>query len=313
MKKNKLMTLLAALATLAVLAGCAVDETTSPNGSGSGIVERVTYKPFASEHDDKFSLGDFDSPYLLLVEGYTNFVASNSSILLNNITNGVFKTDYQGGTYLGIAGFSFNAYTSFLSTNDTLTIQVNLVEANGTYTLSNQTVMSGLVVTEATNIYTWQDLQGMKHNLAGDYVLMNRITFPTRGSKGLPPEGFEPVGVSDARFTGSFAGNDHRIVNLSIDRSISFVGIWGVVSNANSVIENFVLDHSGISGADSVGAVVGSLSMGVVSNVGVVSSRSSNVSGTDYVGGLVGIISSFNGPGRGWLVLILQKFLALIM
>ncbi len=286
------------LGVLLTLAGCAVDETTSPSGSGPSIVERVTYKPFAESHTNKFSLGDFDSPYLLLLEGYTNFVASNSSILLNNITHEVVKTNYQGGVYVGIDKFSFGNYTSFLSTNDTLTIKVNLLTTNKTYTLSNETIAMNLTVTKATNLYTWQDLQGMKHNLNGDYMLRTNITFPDRGSEGLAAAGLEPVGNGANRFTGSFAGGGHTIANLSIDRgSTDNVGIWGFVESAGIVIKDFVVDHSGIKGADRVGAVVGNLVDAVVNNVGVVSSKNSNVSGNNDVGGLVGSINSSSSAG----------------
>ena len=251
------------------------------------IIQPVTYKPFADDHNNKFSLGDFDSPYLVRLNDYTNFVASNSSILLNNVSHEVTKTDYQGSTYLGIAGFSFSDYANFLSTNAILTIQVNLVASDGSV-ITNKTIAGGLMVTKATNLYTWQDLQGMQHNLAGGYQLMNDITFPDKDSEGLPPEGFDPVGDNGARFTGSFAGNNHRIVNLSIERSINFVGIWGYVNNANSVIKDFVVNHAGIRGNSSVGGVVGLLNSGMVSNVGVVSSLNSNISGIGNVGGLVG-------------------------
>ena len=292
-----MMTLLAALTILAVLAGCAADETTAPIGSGgsggSTTIEGVVYKPFASGHADKFSLGDFDSPYLVRLDDYTNFVASNSSVLLNNTAHEVTKTDYQGGVYLGIADFSFSDYTSFIGTNAGLTIKVNLVEANGSV-ITNETIASNLVVTEAASIYTWQDLQGMKHNLNGDYVLRNSITFPDKGREGLPPEGFEPVGDNSIRdgsnrFTGSFAGNNHRIANFSIERPTrDGVGIWGSVSNINKVIENFVVDHAGIKGNDTVGGVAGRLGKGIIRNVGVVSSQGMSVSGNFDVGGLLG-------------------------
>ena len=306
MKKNKITTLLATLTISAVLAGCAVDGITTitpPPPQPETIIQAVTYKPFADDHNNKFSLGDFDSPYLLRVpSGFTNFVASNSSILLNDITNEVVKTDYQGGVYLGIAGFSFSDYTDFISTNAILTIQVNLVEANGTYTLSNETIASALMVTKATNLYTWQDLQGMQHNLAGGYQLMNDITFPDKDSEGLPPEGFDPVGDDNAgnNFTGSFNGNEHTITNLSIERPTrNLVGIWGLVNDGNSVIKDFVLDHAGIRGDNSVGGVVGLLQSGMVSNVGVVSSQDRSVSGT---GGRVGGLAGFNfGTVNGYV------------
>ena len=116
---------------------------------------------------------------------------------------------------------------------------------------------------------------------------MNDITFPDRGSQGLPMEGFDPVGT----LTGSFAGNNHTIVNLSIERPTrSNVGMWVGVNNANSVIKDFVLDHAGIRGNDYVGAVAGELNSGMISNVGVVSSRNRRVSGDsgNSIGGLVG-------------------------
>ncbi len=288
------------LATLLFLAGCAADETINPNasvsgngsgsGSGSGPVERFTYKPFASGHGNKFSLGDFDSPYLVRV-GDDRFVLAGSQIILNNVTNEITKTDYQGGTYVGIASFGFNDYTNFISTNATLTIKVSLVASDGTYTLSNETVAMNLTVTKATNLYTWQDLQGMKHDLTADYSLRNDVNFPDKGNEGLGAAGFEPVGDNSAgnRFTGSFAGGGYGITNLSIDRErMNNVGIWGVVEDGNSVIKDFVLDHGGIVGTNNVGGVVGELRSGMVSNVGVLSSRNMRVSGNAEVGGLVG-------------------------
>ena len=192
MKKNKITTLLAtplaALTTLAVLAGCAVDGITTttpppPPTQPVPILAGVNYKPFASGHADKFSLGDFDSPYLVRLDDYTNFVASNSSILLNSVSNQVTKTDYQSGVYLGIAGFSFSDYTNFLSANPEVNMIVNLVEANGSVIVSGA-ITNSLAVTPFTEIYTWQDLQGMKHNLAGDYMLMTNVTFPMGAARG---------------------------------------------------------------------------------------------------------------------------------
>ena len=291
---------------LSILMGCAIDEPTSFVGSDTSpsaptanpnepvpVIAGVAYKPFASGHDDKFSLGDFDSPYLVRLDDYTNFVASNSSILLNDVPHEVTKTDYQGGVYLGIAGFSFSDYTSFIDNNTEVNIIVNLVEANGSL-ITNGAITNSLLITPFTEIYTWQDLQGMKHGLSGEYELMNDVTFPDGGSEGLAMEGFEPVGNNSAgdgsdNFTGSFAGGGHTIA-ISIERPTrDRVGIWGFVSDANSVIKDFVVDHGGISGADDVGGVVGRLNSGMVSNVGVVSSQNRRVSGTGSdVGGLVG-------------------------
>ncbi len=252
----------------------------------------TVYKPFAGGHDDKFSLGDFDSPYLVQLDNYADFVADRSSIFLNGYSYEVAKVDYAGNTYVGVAGFAFNDYASFTSTNAELTIEMNLVAADGTYIASNETIASGLMVTGATNLYTWQDLQGMKHDLAADYSLKNDVTFPDKGNEGLAAAGFEPVGSSSSRFTGSFAGGGHTIANLSIERgSVNNVGMWGVVHDAGSVIKDFVVDHAGIRGNNSVAAVVAQLRSGMVSNVGVVSSAGSDVAGRGFVGGLVAVNS----------------------
>ena len=322
--KNKVMktTLLAVTILLWVLAGCAAVEITSlaglsenrndpsanpndpnnPNApninnpSPSGpvpippepIIAGVAYKPFASGHGNKFSLGDFDSPYLVRLDDYTNFVASNSSILLNDAPHEITKTSYQGNTYVGIAGFDFNDYSTFTGNNNALTIKVSLSTTNGS-AITNGAVASGLMVTAPTRIYTWQDLQGMKHDLAGEYELRSDITFPAKGSEGLAMEGFEPVGDDSDHFTGSFDGNERSIVNLSIDRpGRDGIGIWGYVNGADSVIEDFVVDHAGIRGDDNVGSVVGQLNAGIVTNVGMMSSGDMPVSGNEDVGGLVG-------------------------
>ncbi len=250
----------------------------------------ATYKPFATGHNDKFSLGDFDSLYLVRVDD-DRFATAGSRIILNNVTNEITKTDYQDSTYVGLKNFSFNDYTALRGTGATLTIKMNLVAADGTYIASNQTIASGLMVTSTTDIHTWQDLQGMKHNLAGEYQLRNDITFPDKGNEGLPMEGFDPVGDSSANaFTGRFNGNGRTITDLSIDRgSRNNVGIWGYVDNPNSVIKDFVVDHAGIRGWNGVGAVVGYLAAGTVNNVGVVSSQSNDVTGNANVGGLLGV------------------------
>ncbi len=267
---------------------------TAPSVVTAGASIDTTYKPFASGHNGKFSLGDFDSPYLVRLNDDTNFAAAQSMIFLNDVPYGVTETKYQGDTYVGIDGFGFGDYTTFinalLSSSATLTIKVNLRAADGTYIASNETIASGLTVTAATDIYTWQDLQGMEHDIGASYRLRSDITFPARGSEGLDAAGFEPVGdESKNRFTGSFNGDGHRITGLSIERgSRNNVGIWGYVDDGNSVIENFVVDHGGIRGGERVGSVVGELENGTVNNVRMVSGVSNDVSGTTYVGGLVG-------------------------
>ncbi len=328
-------------------------------------LKKIIYKPFARKHGDKFSLGDFDSPYLVWVSAvYADFVVSNSNVFLNETPQRVAKTNYQGSTYLGIAGFGFIDYANLANDTSDLTIRIELIRADRSVVAVETLV--GLEVTKAHEIHTWMDLQGMKHNLNGEYELLDDIAFPSADREGLAPWGFEPVGSSNDQFTGSFAGNRHRIANLFISRDEamdendlmespqssqsptpagptgptgpaaggdtneeflaglegmgflilnddvrpldrcldvdnldddlvasgedykSFVGIWGAVGDANSVIKDFIVDHVGIRGKNSVGAVVGWLQHGMVSNVGMVSSRNMRVAGNNKLGGLVG-------------------------
>ena len=274
-----------------ISAGPLFPTPSTPSTTRAVSSAKAIYKPFASEHNDKFSLGDFDSLYLIeLPSELTNFVASSSSILLNGESYEVTKSNYQGNIYVSLTRFSFNDYIRFVSNNTKLDIQLNLMGIDGVQLTTNEMIASDLAVTGFTNIYTWQDLQGMKHALNGKYVLRNDIDFPARGSEGLEVVGFEPIGNYDNPFTGSFAGNHHRIDNLSIARfEEDYVGMWGYVNSANSVIKDFVLNHIGIDGGNSVGGVVGGLSAGMVSNVGMISTRGASVVGSGaIVGGLVG-------------------------
>ncbi len=274
-----------------ISAGPSFPTPSAPSTTGAVSSAKAIYKPFASEHNDKFSLGDFDSLYLIELLGeLANFVASNSSILLNGESYEVTKSNYQGNIYVSLTNFSFYDYIRFVSNNTKLDIQLNLMGVDGVQLTTNEMIASDLAVTGFTNIYTWQDLQGMKHALDGKYVLRNDIDFPARGSEGLEVVGFEPIGNYDNPFTGSFAGNHHRIDNLSIARfEEDYVGMWGYVNSPNSVIKDFVLNHIGIDGGTSVGGVVGGLSAGMVSNVGMISTRGASVVGSGaIVGGLVG-------------------------
>ncbi len=259
---------------------------------------KVTYKPFALGHNDKFSLGDFDSPYLIQIEEFD--FSTNGTIVLGGEDYPLVKTNYGGAAYLGISGFSFSNYLRFSTNevNDEALLTIVFHATDGTITTSME--LGKVSVSAPTDIYTWMDLQGMKHDLAARYVLRTNITFPDKGSKGLGAAGFEPVGdgeinsltgvVTGDPFTGSFAGGGHRIANLSIDRDDrDKVGIWGVVDGADSVIKDFVLDHGGIAGDWNVGGVVGYLATGMVSNIGVVSSQRMSVAGAgSEIGGLVG-------------------------
>jgi len=178
-------------------------------------------------------------------------------------------------------------------------------------------------------ICTCDDLNKIRLDLTGNYVLMNDI-----GCDVAPyntGEGFVPVGDAsnppDSFFSGSLDGRGYNITDLMIYRSsISYVGLFGYTSG--STISNVNLINVNITGADYVGGLVGygnnitnCSTSGIVTGIddyvgGLVgyvgdasyltinSSSSANVTGDSYVGGLIGYSSgaTLNSYATGYVV-----------
>ncbi|MEA4832202.1 MAG: hypothetical protein VB118_06265 [Oscillospiraceae bacterium] len=75
-----------------------------------------------------------------------------------------------------------------------------------------------------TAIYTLDDLETVRQNLSGSYIMMNDINIPDSeyAPGGRYENGFLPIGNSekiDEGFKGIFDGNGHTIFNLKIDGS----------------------------------------------------------------------------------------------
>ncbi|AFJ03007.1 Large exoproteins involved in heme utilization or adhesion [Methylophaga frappieri] len=165
-----------------------------------------------------------------------------------------------------------------------------------------------------TVIQNVDQLQAMQNNLAGRYALGNDIdaSGTVNWHNGV---GFDPVGETFTnRFTGSFDGLGNEISGLTINRStMNYVGLFGYTSPGTN-ISNIGLTNADITGASSVGALVGvnggtinnSYASGTVSGtstaVGALAGRSNGtisnsyatgtVSGLGAVGGLVGVNST---------------------
>ena len=71
-------------------------------------------------------------------------------------------------------------------------------------------------------VYTKDDLENIKLDMAGSYILMNDIIFEDSdykkgGSFYNSGKGWEPIGTTDTPFTGIFDGNGYVIKNLYIN------------------------------------------------------------------------------------------------
>jgi hypothetical protein len=149
----------------------------------------------------------------------------------------------------------------------------------------------------AVEIRDWHDLDAVRDNLSGSYVLMNDLDATTAGYVELASEaanggkGWEPIGIyqsegSFAPFTGTFDGQGYEIRDFFINRpDEDGVGLFGtVVGDEGGIINNVgVVNAHVIGGYMNVGGLAG-LNSGNISN----SYCTGNVTADLYVGGLVG-------------------------
>lgn len=160
----------------------------------------------------------------------------------------------------------------------TLYYVVEAVQANG-------------VEIEANVIETADDLVALSNRVSGGDDCANKVITLAEDIDMSGVE-FNPIGTSDNMFCGIFNGNGHTIRNLTVNKQINGVGLFGYV-HGNAVIRDLTVENASISGIDNVGAVVGNLMISkdysklqsVVYNVNVVDSV---VSGGHYVGGIAG-------------------------
>ena len=178
---------------------------------------------------------------------------------------------------------------------------------------------------EVEEIRDWYDLDAVRDDLGGSYLLMNDLDSTVAGYVELASKtandrkGWEPIGTSSDGFTGSFNGQGHEIRDLFINRpGQGYVGLFARVSwihpsENGGLIENIGVVQADVTGGAVVGVLVGH-NGGIVNNSysicsvagdgwfvgglvgyddgGLVSNSycSGNVTGTYHVGGLVGRI-----------------------
>jgi len=146
-----------------------------------------------------------------------------------------------------------------------------------------------------TGIYTPQDLNNMRNNLSGNYILMNDIDLADWGT---PSNGnWTPIGryISDnpsEAFSGIFDGNSYVVKNLTIAGSAgSYAGLFGFIYN--STITNVGLVNTNISVLSLqtfAGGIAGDVRTSIINNcfnTGNISGSSTSSWYSD-VGGIAG-------------------------
>ena len=139
-----------------------------------------------------------------------------------------------------------------------------------------------------------EDCRTCKINWMEDYTLENDIEFPEPNTKGFVK--FTPIGSTATPFTGTLDGNNKKVSKLYIKHDANNnVGLFGYVkakTKDSVVVKDLRLEDPMVtSKKDSVGALIGWIQTGTVSNVHVRGDKGA-VSGNDNVGGLVGYNSA---------------------
>ncbi|MBT2680147.1 hypothetical protein J7E38_14120 [Bacillus sp. ISL-35] len=135
----------------------------------------------------------------------------------------------------------------------------------------------------ASNPYlvsTPSDLNAVRNNLTAHYQLVNDIDMSSWGN-------FNSIGNSTTTFfKGSFDGNGFKILNLTINESSVYVGLFGYINYGTVTIKNLGIENCNINSNtyNYVGAIVGYLSKGNIQNC----YSTGQINGQYGVGGLVG-------------------------
>ena len=88
-----------------------------------------------------------------------------------------------------------------------------------------------------TGIYTIKELDNIRNNLNGKYILMNDLTFSDNdfSDTGAYKGGWVPIGDYQKPFCGEFDGNGYTINNLILNTESKYVGLFGEANNPNTI------------------------------------------------------------------------------
>lgn len=161
---------------------------------------------------------------------------------------------------------------------------------------STTIIMNGdrsIIARFAKEIWDWYDLDGIRDNLGGSYLLMSNLDSASVGYEELAGPaandamGWAPIGTSEpfSPLTGSFDGQMYDIRDLFIHRpDEDSVGLFGVVDEGG-VVKNVGVVSLNVTGRIGVGGLLGNNWGGTVMNC----YSSSSVAGDEFVGGLIGM------------------------
>lgn len=141
------------------------------------------------------------------------------------------------------------------------------------------------ITVEAVNhtISTPEELDKLRYDMEGDYVLANDIDMTDRS--------FVPFGIVNnttaGKFTGTFDGQGHTIKGLKYDvEGKGEVGLFCQTDNAT--IKNLIIENAYFKGNANVGGIVGRMYRTTITDCAVLNSY---IEGRDHVGAIAGEIA----------------------
>ena len=146
-----------------------------------------------------------------------------------DIDSGEYTVNFTSGSPFTLTCYSSNAgFTAFTLKN------IICETAEGTFTLPDASA-SITVIPDYTYIYTKEDLNNIRNDLSGDYLLMNDIVFTENdfaegGDFYNDGFGWIPIGaVVKNPFVGEFNGNGYSVSGLTVNKAYyNYCGLFGV-------------------------------------------------------------------------------------
>jgi hypothetical protein len=168
----------------------------------------------------------------------------------------------------------------------------NITIASTTDDLAQGASRTFTITVEAVNhtISTPEDLDKLRYDMTGDYVLANDIDMTGRS--------FVPFGIVNnttaGKFTGTFDGKGHTIKGLKYD--VSDKGEVGLFSQTdNATIKNLIIEGAYFKGNANVGGIVGQMYRTTITDCAVLNSY---IEGRDHVGAIAGEIAQTQVDGN---------------
>ncbi len=205
----------------------------------------------------------------------------SSDIAILTVPNLVDGEDYT--IHFGSASGTYNgSYTKPASGSIITILKSDLTkDPSNSFSFTDGAIiaMSGSGITDTqpvatyrpSNIYTHQDLQAMRKNLAQDYILRQDIVFSPANTD---TSNYETIGDDSDPFTGSLNGAEYSITGVQIvgTDTDNYQGLFGAMegsSGSTVIAQNLVLRDFKITGNAYVGSLAGWVKRGTVDGVRV--------------------------------------------